>query len=77
MLILQALVLLVGSLLLSVMYENIAASGAPTSFSLPLASIVIITLGGTALSYRWGWSATAGVLLAYGAYCVVAGRLDR
>lgn len=53
--VLHVLVLLVGSVLFSVMYENIAGN---ERFSLPFLGIILVTLIGAILSVWWGWTST-------------------
>ena len=53
-------VLIVGSLLLSILAESIAGGG---SFSLPFGNVFIVTVLGTVLSLFFGWTST-GILLA-------------
>ena len=76
-LLLHVIVLLVGSVLLSVMYESIVARGADTSFSLPFLNILVVTVVGAGLSIWWGWKASLGTLAVYGLFCLVGGLLDR
>ena len=71
---LHAVVLLLGSLVLSVMSENVAGRD---TFSLPLSNILLVTLVGTTLSVWWSWPATLSTLTVYAIYSVVAGLLDR
>ncbi len=71
---LQVVVLLVGSILFSVMSENIAGN---ESFSLPFFNTLLITLLGSVLSVWWGCAATLTALAIYGAFCVIGGLLER
>lgn len=72
--ILHPVVLLFGSVLISVMYENIVGS---ESFSLPLSNILLVTVVGTVLSVWWGWTATLSTLGVYAVYSIVGGFADR
>ncbi len=72
--VLQVVVLILGSVLFSVMSENIAGN---ESFSLPFFGILLVTLLGAVLSVWWGWSATLATLAAYGAFCAIGGFLER
>ena len=65
------LTLLVGSLLLSLLYEAIAGNKA---FSLALSSICLVTLVGSVLAIRVSWKST-GILLGLDAVCNVVGAL--
>ena len=71
---LHAVVLLFGSLVLSVMSENIAGRD---TFSLPLSNMLLVILVGTTLSVWWSWPATLSTLTVYAVYCIMTGRLDR
>ncbi len=72
--ILHLMVLLFGSILISVMYENIAGG---ETFSLPFSNILLVTLVGTALSVWWSWTSTLSTLTVYAVYSIVAGLYDR
>jgi len=72
--ILHLMVLLFGSILISVMYENIAGG---ETFSLPFSNILLVTLVGTALSVWWNWTSTLSTLTVYAVYSIVAGLYDR
>ncbi len=72
--ILHIMVLLFGSILISVMYENIAGG---ETFSLPFSNILLVTLVGTALSVWWSWTSTLSTLTVYAVYSIVAGLYDR
>ena len=67
-------VLLVAALVLSVVYENIAGN---ETFSLPFVNIIVVVLVGSVLFWWFGWRSTFIVVGTYGAFCVVAGLLDR
>ena len=72
--ILHLMVLLFGSILISVMYENIARR---ETFSLPFSNVLIITLVGTALAVWWSWTSTLSTLTVYAVYSIVAGLYER
>ncbi len=72
--ILHLMVLLFGSILISVMYENIAGG---ETLSLPFSNILLVTLVGTALSVWWNWTSTLSTLTVYAVYSIVAGLYDR
>ena len=71
---LHAVVLLFGSVVLSVMSENIARRD---TFSLPLSNMLLVILVGTVLSVWWSWTATLSTLTVYAVFCIVTGLLDR
>jgi hypothetical protein len=66
-------VLLVGSTLLSVLYESIQGN---TRFSLPFINILLVTLLGGVLSYWYGWFSTGIVLGVYAGLSIVGGLID-
>jgi hypothetical protein len=66
-------VLIVGSLLLSILAESIVGGG---SFSLPFGNVFIVTLLGTGLSPFFGWPST-GILLAGYTILYTAGVWDQ
>ncbi len=72
--ILHLMVLLFGSILISVMSENIAGG---ETFSLPFSNILIVTLAGTALAVWWSWTSTLSTLTVYAVYSIVAGLYER
>ena len=72
--VLHVLVLLVGSVLFSVMYENILGR---ESFSLPFVNITLVTLVGAIVSVWYGWTSTLVTLAVYGACCALAGYRGR
>jgi hypothetical protein len=72
--VLHVAVLVVGSTVLSVVYEKIQGN---ESFSLPFFNILLITCVGGILSYWYGWLSTGIVLAVYGAFCIIGGFLDR
>jgi hypothetical protein len=59
---LHMIVLIVGSLLLSILAESIAGGG---SFSLPFGNVFIVTVLGTGLSPFFGWTSTGILLVGY------------
>ncbi len=63
-----------GSLVLSLLYENLAGN---ESFSLPLASLLIVTVLGAVLFPFFGWMSTLTVLGIYAVWCIVGGLVDR
>ena len=71
---LHTVVPLVGTTLLSGVYETIVKS---QSFSLPLSNILFFTIVGVVLSIWWGWVSTASTLGVYALYSVAGGLLDR
>ena len=72
--ILHLVVLLFGSVWLSVMSENIAGF---RTFSLPFLNILLVMLVGATLSIWSGWTETLSTITVYGAYCVIGGLIDR
>ncbi len=66
--------LAVGSLLLSLLYEAIAGN---ESFSLPLASLLIVVVLGAVFFPFFGWTSTLTVLGIYAAGCIIGGLVDR
>lgn len=70
----HALVALIGSILAALLYEAVAGD---KSFTLPLASILMVTALGTVSAIWWGWPATFSVLGVYTVYNVAAARSDR
>ncbi len=72
--ILHLMVLLFGSILISVIYENTAGR---ETFSLPFSNILLVTLVGTVLSVWWSWTSTLSTLTVYAVYSIVAGLYER
>lgn len=66
--------LLIGSLLLSLVYEGIAGN---ESFSLPFSNLLIVTVLGAVLYAFFGFAAVAAVLGIYGVWWVGGGLIDR
>ena len=67
-------VLLIGSLLLSLLYELLAGN---QSFSLPLSNIVLTIVAGGILYWFFGFKSTIAVLGVYAIWAVVGGLYDR
>ncbi len=72
--ILHPMALVFGSILISVVYENIAGR---ETFSLPFSNIFLVTLVGTVLSVWWSWTSTLSTLTVYAVYSIVAGLYER
>ena len=66
--------LLIGSLILSVIYEAIAGN---ESFSLPLGNIFLVVVLGSILFVFFGFKSTAVVLGCYAVWAVVGGLIER
>ena len=67
-------VLLIGSLILSLVFEGVAGN---ESFSLPFANIFLGVLVGGIGFWFFGWLAVFAVLGLYSAWAVFGGLMDR
>ncbi len=70
----NVMVLIVGSVLLSALSEQIQGVG---SFSLPLLWMLLVLIVGVVLFTIYGWVATSWVLGAYAVVCVLSGVFGR
>ena len=66
--------LLIGSLILSVIYEGIAGN---ESFSLPFANILLVVVVGAVLYWLFGFKSTVIVLGLYAVWAVFGGLIER
>jgi hypothetical protein len=66
--------LLIGSLILSIVYEGVAGN---ESFSLPFANIFLVVVAGVVLYWFFGFKSTLIVLGVYAVWAVVGGLIDR
>jgi hypothetical protein len=66
--------LMIGSLILSLVYEGIAGN---ESFSLPIANILLVVVVGAILYWFFGFKSTAIVLGLYAAWAVIGGLIER
>jgi len=66
--------LLIGSLILSLVYEGVAGN---EGFSLPMANIFLIVVGGAVLYWFFGFKSTVIVLGLYAIWAVVGGLIER
>ena len=66
--------LLMGSLILSFLYELTAGN---KKFSLPFLNIILVTVIGSALFPFFGFTSTVIILSIYGLWCVAGGLLER
>ena len=65
--------LLVGSLILSLVYEGIAGNA---SFSLPFANIFLVVVIGAVLYWFFGFKSTVIILGLYAVWAVVGGLIE-
>ena len=66
--------LLIGSLILSFLYELTAGNN---KFSLPFLNIILVTVIGCALFPFFGFTSTVIILGVYGLWCAAGGLLER
>ena len=66
--------LLMGSVILSLVYEGIAGN---ESFSLPLANILLVVVVGGILYWYFGFRSTVIILGLYAVWAVVGGLIER
>ena len=74
MIVLNIIVLLIGSFVLSGIYENISGN---KHFSLPILNTLLILIIGGVLAIWHGWSSTGIVLGVYAVICVFGGLYER
>jgi hypothetical protein len=66
--------LLIGSIILSIVYEGVAGN---ERFSLPFANIFLVVVVGSVLYFFFGFRSTIVVLGLYTVWAVVGGLIDR